>query len=140
MEWTFELSRQPELIRIIASGDFCSRQFGAMLNELVSLPDWRRCIPLLFDLRQIKHTEIDPTELMATSEHVVQKNNEFAYTPIAVLMATPEDMEIGMRFGQITGKRSLAELRGFLNENEAVQWLTSYVPAIIAAFAFSLTF
>jgi hypothetical protein len=134
MEWTFELSETPELLRIVASGDFCSRQFGAMLDELVALPFWHRGIPLLFDLRQIRHTEIDSLELMATSEHVVQKNNEFAHTPIAVLMATPEDMEIGMRFGKITGKRSLAELRGFLGEREAVEWLSSYVPAIVAAF------
>jgi hypothetical protein len=125
-------------MRIIASGDFSGRQFGAMLDELIAFPAWRRGIPLLFDLRQIKLADVDPMELVVTSDHGVRKNHELAHTPIAVLMATPEDMEIGRRFGQITGKRSLAELRGFLNESEAIQWLSAYVPAIIAGFGFSL--
>ena len=125
MEWTFELSEKPELMRITASGDFCSRQFGAMLDELISLPFWRRGIPLLFDLRKINHTEIDSLELLATSEHVVLKNRDFGFIPIAVLMETSEDLEIGKRFGQITGKRLLADLRGFINEREAIEWLSS---------------
>lgn len=138
MEWSFNPSQSPEFIRIVTSGVFSSTQFSEMYDDLTSLEYWRFGTPLLFDNRKLDLTAADPLELMKASDLVVSRNPELAFTPIATLFDSPESMEIGERFGQITDHRSLADVRRFLKEAEAVEWLTSYFLSILAIIEFSL--
>ena len=132
MNWSFDRAGLQEFIRITASGDFCSTQYGAMLDELVSLPYWRAGTPLLFDFCGLGYSQIDAMELLAASDEVVSR------TPVAMVMGTPEDMEMGRRFGEITDDRVLADPRRFLKEADAISWLKTYFLTVICVFEFLL--
>lgn len=131
MEWRFEQLNPPGLIKITASGEFCSAEYGAMLDELLSLPYWQSGTPLLFDFSRLRYAKIDATELMAASEELVSRGAHFAFTPVAMVMGTEADLEMGRRFGAITDHRVLATPRRFLNEANALSWLKSASPAVI---------
>ena len=131
MYWSFERVGSPGFIKTTASGDFCSTEYGAMLDELLSLPYWQSGTPLLFDFSRLRYARIDATELMAASEEVVSRGSHFAFTPVAMVMGTPEDLEMGRRFGEITDHRVLAIPRRFLHEANAVSWLKSASLAVI---------
>lgn len=123
MEWTFELLESPEIISIVTSGKICSIEFGRMLDELVSLEYWRRGIPLFLDHRQLRITEADSMELMACADSFINKSPNFAFTPVAILYGCPNSIEIGELYGEITEDNSLSEVRRFLDETDAMQWL-----------------
>ena len=125
MEWSFDLSKSPEFIRVTISGVFCSTQYAEMFDELFALRYWRFGTPLLFDNRKLNHSGIDPVELMDAADNFVSRNPELAFSPIAVLLENSEALELGERFGQITDHRSLADVKRFLNESDAIEWLTS---------------
>ena len=138
MEWSFDLSKSPEFIRVTTSGVFCSTHYAEMFDELFSLEFWRFGTPLLFDNRKLYLSGIDPVELMDTADNFVSRNPELAFSPIAVLFENSDALDLGERFGQITDDRSLADVRRFLKESEAIEWLTSYFLSILAIIEFSL--
>ena len=132
MDWNFERCESPEFIRIVTSGVFRCSKFGEMFDDLTSLEYWRNGVPLLFDHRKLDLLSIDPIELMHGAEHFLRKNPELAFTPIAILFDDAESLEMGERYGEITEDHSLADVRRFLRENEAVDWISSYFVSILA--------
>jgi hypothetical protein len=134
MYWSFERIESPEFIRIVTSGVFRGSKFEAMFDDLTSLAYWRNGVPLLFDHRNLDLDNIDPIELMSVADHFVHRNPDFAFTPIAILFANRESLKIGRRYGAITENRSQAEVRRFLKEKDAIEWIRSYFLCIPALF------
>lgn len=131
MYWSFERSESPEFIRIITSGVFRSNRFEEMFDDLTSLSYWRNGVPLLFDHRKLDFADVDPIELMSLADQFVHRNPDFAFTPIAILFANRKSLKIGKRYGAITEDRSQAEVRRFLKERDAIEWIRAYFLSLL---------
>lgn len=127
MDWSFEMVDPPGFIKVVTSGDFCSVQFGRMMDELIALDYRRPGTPLLVDHRKLRVAEADSMEILKAAKIFLNRAANFTFAPAAILYDTPEAMEVAERYGEITDDQSRAEVQRFLNPSDAVNWLTSYL-------------
>lgn len=123
MNWTFEKFEDPEHIRIVGNGLFSSEGFTQMFDELFGLEYWRFGMPLFFDHRKLDLSTANALDLLAASNDFIGRNNELAFTRIAVIF-DDSVLDLAMRFNSITKPASKAWVHLYREEKDAHEWLT----------------
>ena len=127
MDWTCERSEAPQFIRVIGDGLFSGEGFARMFDDLFALPHWRFGIPLLFDQRKIDYSEVTSSQLLTASDVFISRNDQLAFTRIAVIFETA-DLGLAGRFDLITKQMSKAMVKICRGEKEALDWVTPQNP------------
>ena len=125
MKWTIENAGGNSFIKVNLEGEFSVKEMPQTLRELFSLPEWKPGKPVLFDDTKLILTNMDLDEIKKSSQLYSEYAANYGDSKIAVLAGSLTDFARGRQFELLTGNKVKVNIRIFLKEEEAVNWLNS---------------
>ena len=125
MKWTIENAEGNNFIKVNLEGEFSVVELPQTLSELFTLPDWKPGKPVLFDDTKLILTNTDLDEIKKSSQLYSEYAANYGDSKIAVLAGSLADFGRGRQFELLAGNKVKTNIRIFLKEEEAVNWLNS---------------
>ena len=125
MKWTIENFEEQNFVRVSLEGDFSVKDVSKTLEDLFSKEYWKPGKPVLFDDTKLNLTGTSLETIREGSQIYFENSSRYADSKIAVLAASLTDFARGRQFELITGNKIKSNIRIFLKEEEAIDWLTS---------------
>jgi hypothetical protein len=129
MQWTVELPGSDGHAVVTTSGTFNVADHLRMIEDIVSRPEWRPGTDVLFDHRGLSFDEVDLRAMYQAGTNHLSNDARIGSGKAAVLMRSLSDYGRARQFELLTADRASATLRVFLEEPEALDWLTGQTPA-----------
>lgn len=124
MHWTINRRPTPPLYQIRLYGKFDLEECREMLDEVCAdLDDYPFC-PVLFDDRKLDMSGLTSLELMAVSNMFLIKNPSLAYSKVAILLRSANELRVAGKFKSLTQPSSNAIIDVFHEESSALSWLS----------------
>ena len=125
MNWTIKNVDGKNFIKVNLEGDFSVREVSQALAELFSRKEWQPGKPILFDNTNLNLVGIDLDEVREGSQLYYENAANYGDSKVAVLAASLADFARGRQFELLTENKVKSNIRIFLKEDEAIDWLLS---------------
>lgn len=125
MNWTIEYIKNPNFVKIVTEGDFSVSDHLEMIKDITSQNFWKPGMDTFFDNRKLEFNETTVELMKKVSENHKRYEAQIGGGKAAILMKSLEDYLRGRQFELLTSPQASAKLNIFLNEDEALKWLTS---------------
>ena len=96
-----------------------------MIQEVVSQKFWKPGTNLLIDDRKVEFSGTDVDLIRKVSENFRSFGKEIGDGKVAILMDSLTDYARGRQFELLTDYKMSAEIRAFMDEEKALDWLNS---------------
>lgn len=128
MKWTIQIAEGNDFIKVNLEGDYSVSEIPQTLTELFSRPDWKPGKSVLFDDTKLVLANTNLDEIKKSSQLYSEYAANYGDSKIAVLAGSLTDFARGRQFELLTGNKVKTNIRIFLKEEEAVNWLNSQQP------------
>jgi hypothetical protein len=124
VDWTIEISHDPDLIRIKAAGLATVAECERMVNDVLSRDFWQSGTPLLInclkvDVRELRYDDVD------RSGQILQRHSDdFGHCRIAIISRPGFGYGVSRQFKVLTELKTKINVEIFYNEADAVAWLS----------------
>ena len=125
MNWTVELIESLNFVKITIWGDFNVEDSLKIIKDFISRDFWEPGMKTMFDCRRIIFYNLALGVLREIGEFYALQNERIGDGKMALLMGSPRDFGIARQFEMLTEGKILSQVHVFLNETEAVSWLTA---------------
>ncbi len=125
MNWTIEFIKNPNFVKIVTSGDFSVNDHVAMIEDIISQKFWKPGMNTFFDHRKLEFNETTIELMKKVSENHRKHEKQIGNGKAAILMKSLEDYLRGRQFELLTSHQASAKFNIFMDEDKALQWLTS---------------
>ena len=122
MTWTVEDGTPYMTVR--TAGRFNADDHQTMVADIVGRPFWHPGRDVLFDHRALSFSGTGYAAMAAALQNHLAFDRKIGDGRAAILMANPADFGVGRIFESIASDEVRAELRVFLDEGAAREWLT----------------
>lgn len=126
MNWEFAFVEPEEYLRITARGVYHPVPHLQMMKETVTHLNWKPGTPVLLDVRKLDYSQTNLIELEQSSRDMFVYDNFIGSSKIAFLTASINDLNVIRQFELITAEDVSAWMQVFLDENQALRWLSAY--------------
>lgn len=123
MDWTITQQGAPPLVVARVSGFFTFEGCRSAVEEIVRIKD--PLTPLLFDDREVDFSGVDSDVLLAMNELLAANAGTFAYSKMAVLVASEQGLTIAEQWRRLANTSNRANVAVFTSEPEALAWLAA---------------
>lgn len=123
MSWKGYEAEDSDLIRVQLSGKFSVKALEAMYAGLVSQSWIKQSKRILFDDRLVDLSGITEADLIASSEALLRHAAALRPSRIAIIIGSLDGFRKVCYLELIVASRTEASVQGFLDEQEAVDWL-----------------
>ena len=123
MEWEIEFIKARNYVRVIRKGAFSIQKHSNFLEDIVSQEFWKPGTPVLVDYRKADFSRIDFNQVGQALSNLQRISKQFGNSRIAMLMQSMADFGTGRQFELMADGTMDLEMRVFLNEKEALEWL-----------------
>jgi hypothetical protein len=124
MRWTVEPGGEGGYVVVATAGTFDVSDHLRMTEDILSRPYWVPGTPVLFDHRQLDFGDAGFRAMQEAGANHLTNDARIGDGKAAILMSSPVDFGRGRQFELLTEGRRSARLRIFLDEGEALAWLT----------------
>lgn len=125
MNWTIEFIEENGFVLIEAEGHFTGQDNMAMLEDLLHQEYWKPDTSILLDNRRRDYDDDGLAFVKKSSLNFIKKNAAIGCSKIAILMKSVADFGLGREFELLTDEEMCADVRVFLNEKQAFNWIRS---------------
>lgn len=124
MKWAIESVEQQNFIRIRLSEDYSVSEITQALEDLFSREFWKSGTPILFDDTNLNLTNTSLETIRQASEVHAKYASYYGDSKIAILADSLTDFARGRQFELLAGNKVHTNIRIFMEEDKAVNWLT----------------
>jgi hypothetical protein len=124
MHWTVDLSRAKGYAIVTTAGAFDVGDHLRMIEDIVGRPGWSPGTDVLFDHRGLSFDDADLRAMYQASANHQVNDARIGNGKAAILMRSLSDYGRGRQFELLTADRTSATSRIFLDEAEALEWLS----------------
>lgn len=125
MNWTIKYIEKLNFVKIVTEGDFTLSDHLAMVEDIISQKFWKPGMNTLFDHRKLDFNETTIALMKEASENHKRYEVQIGDGKAAILMKSLEDYLRGRQFELLTSHQASARLNVFMDEDKAIEWLTS---------------
>ena len=125
MNWTVEYIKPQNFVKIKTEGIYTPSDQIKMIEDTVSQKFWKPDLNLLVDHRNAEFTGTDIAFIKEASKNFEKYKNRIGGGKIAILMKSLTDYARGRQFELLTGSKVKSKFNVFMDEEKAVNWLTS---------------
>jgi hypothetical protein len=125
MNWSIEYSASQNLVKIEVEGVFAAKECLQMIENMLEREFWRPGLGLLVDYRKTNFSGLRLSELRVIAAFHGARNERIGGGKLAFLMGKMRDFGLARQFELVTEAMILSEVMVFLDEREALDWLTS---------------
>jgi hypothetical protein len=125
MNWTIEYIKNPNFVKIVTEGDFSVSDHLEMIKDITSQKFWKPGTDTFFDNRKLEFNETTVELMKKVSENHKEYEAQIGDGKAAILMKSLEDYLRGRQFALLTSPQASAKMNIFMDEAEALKWLTS---------------
>lgn len=123
MEWTVEQAPGGRYVRITTTGRFSVTDHQKMIEDIVGRPFWKPGTDALFDHRALDMAGATYKDMLAARANHQVDDALIGDGKAAIVMRSPGDFGSARQFEMLTQGKVQAELRVFLDLDEAMEWL-----------------
>jgi len=123
MRWTVEKFEAEPFARVASEGVFNADEHRRMLEDLLARDFWKPGTPVLFDFRNLEFTGTNIEDVREASSNRREKDANLGNGKSAFLMKSLTDFARGRQFQLLTEDKVASELRIFMREDDALNWL-----------------
>ena len=124
MDWTITSTDPFGIVRIEISGLATVNECERLVNEVLALETWRAGCKLLIDCQRVNVKALRFTEVDRSAIILRNRILEFGNCKIALIVTPGVGQGIGNQFKFMTESKTDIRVEAFLNEENAVLWLT----------------
>jgi len=125
MNWTIEYSKQNNFVKITTEGVFTLNDQIKMIEDVISQKFWKPGLNTFIDHRKLEFIKTDISFIKEVSKNHEKFEKQIGNGKMAILMKSLTDYARGRQFELLTGNKVSAQLNIFMDEEKAVNWLTS---------------
>ena len=125
MRYSITTAHDPLHLKITTAGEASAVRFQWIFTEVVNLVSGLDRPAILLDERESSFHMIDKWDLMTALDFLQEKNDALAGTRIAILANPGPDLDIVVRFRDLTKNGVFARVEAFGREEDAIRWLRS---------------
>ena len=125
MKWTIQNVDEQNFIKVSLEGNFSVKKLPQALAELFSCKGWQPGKPILFDNTNLDLVGIDLDEVRDGSQIYFENAGNYGDSKVAILAGSLADFARGRQFELLTENKVKSNIRIFLKEAEALDWLLS---------------
>jgi len=126
LKWSFSSIEGQNFVRVSSQGDFSIEDCVKIKEELLTKDFWKAGLNILYDYRRTTfESSLTLDALRELGNFHESKNELIGDGRMAFLMKSPRDFGLARQYEMVTEGRVLSQIRVFLNEDKAIEWLTS---------------
>ena len=125
MNWTIEFIKNPNFVKVVTNGDFSIDDHVEMIEDIITQKFWKPGMDTFFDHRKLEFNETTIELMKKVSENHKRYEKRIGNGKAAILMKSLEDYLRGRQFELLTSHQASAKFNIFMDEDKALQWLTS---------------
>jgi hypothetical protein len=125
LNWTIELNEPAHFVNVTAQGDFTLEDYFELKKDFISQDYWHPGMNVQIDYRQTIFTNLNLNILRKMGDFHKSKNEQIGNGRMVLLMKSPRDFGLARQYEMVTDGKVLSKVRVFLDENEALEWLTA---------------
>lgn len=123
MRWTVSLDPAEGFVRVTTSGEFNIADHVRMTEDILSRPFWRPGTATFFDHRVLDLRGATFDTMTAASSTHLKNDARIGDGKAAILMGSPAAFGTARQFEILTADKASANLRIFLDQAAALEWL-----------------
>lgn len=132
MNWTIRLVEEGNFVIIETAGHFTGPDNLAMLKDLIEQDYWKTGMNLLVDNRRRDYDDDGMEYIKKSSSNLINKHSAIGCGKIAILMKSVSDFGLGRQFELLTDEEICADVRIFLSDQQALNWIKTALNAPLA--------
>ncbi len=121
--WTIEFTESQDFVKIVAEGAFSTTEHSQLLEDLLTRRSWIPGMNILFDDRKVEFDGTNVELIRRVGDNFQLYDEKIGDGKIAILMKSLTDYARGRQFELITEKKISGDLKIFMDEEKAVEWL-----------------
>lgn len=125
MNWTLELIKQLNTVKITSDGIFDAADDLNLIENIISQKYWKPGMNMLLDHRQTEFNGTDIDLMRRVSDHHKKYKAQIGDGKMALLMKNLTDFARGRQFELLTEHDMKGEISVFMDEDKALEWLKS---------------
>jgi hypothetical protein len=123
MDWSIQFTKDKDYVKVTLEGDFNASEHLRMIEDILAQEYWRSGMNLLIDSRSVDYSQATFDVMMQAGSNMSRFESQIGSGKAAVLMETVLTFGKGRQFEMLAEDKSAANIRIFLEESQAVQWL-----------------
>lgn len=124
MDWSIEFANDKNYVKVVLTGDFNASDHRRMIEDVLSQKYWKSGMNILLDSRLVDYNKATLDVMRQAGDNMSRFETEIGSGKAAVLMETIASFGKGRQFEILTEDKTAAKIRIFLDEIQAVQWLS----------------
>ena len=124
MDWLIEFTKDSNYVKVTLTGDFNASDHRRMIADILAQKDWQSGMNLLIDSRLVDYSQATLDVMREAGSNMSRFESQIGSGKAAVLMETLLNFGKGRQFEMLAEDKSAANIRIFLDESQAVQWLS----------------
>ena len=128
MKWSIEFTKDKNYITVTLTGNFNASDHRQMIEDILSQNYWKSGMNLLIDSRVVDYSKSTLDVMRQAGANMSKFESQIGSGKAAVLMGTLFEFGKGRQFEILAEDKSPANIRIFLDESQAVQWLNENSP------------
>jgi len=123
MDWSIEFTKDKNYVKVTVRGVFNAFNHLLMIEDIVSQKYWKSGMNLLADIRLVDQSKATLDAMRQAASNMNRFKSQIGSGKAAVLVAKTFEFGKGRQFEMLAEDKSEANIRIFLDESQAVQWL-----------------
>jgi hypothetical protein len=124
MDWSIEFAKDENHVKVTLAGSFNASDHLLMIEDILSQKYWKSGMNLLIDSRLVDYSKATLDVMRQAGSNMSRFESQIGSGKAAVLMATVFEFGKGRQFEMLAEDKSPANIRIFLDESQALQWLS----------------
>lgn len=124
MNWTVHKPEGKSYITVVTEDDFNLPDHQRMIEDIISRDFWKPGTDAFFDHRKLQFNSTGYYRMKEASEIHQKYEQQIGDGKAAILMKSLADFGRGRQFEMLIDNKASAKLRIFLDEKEALDWLS----------------
>jgi hypothetical protein len=124
MDWSIELVKDKNYVKATVMGIFNTSDHLLLIEDIVSQKYWKSGMNLLADIRLVDQSKATLDGMRQAASNMSRFESQIGSGKAAVLVATIFEFGKGRQFELLAEGKSPANIKIFLDESQAVQWVS----------------
>lgn len=123
MDWSIDFIKDKNYAKVTLAGNFNVSDHLRMIEDVLSQNYWKSGLNLLIDSRLVDYSKATLDIMRQAGSNMSRFEAQIGSGKAAVLMETIHSFAKGRQFEMLTEDKSAANIRIFLDEDQAIHWL-----------------
>lgn len=125
MHWSIELIEDKNYVKVMLTGAFDAGEHLRMVEDILAQKYWKSDMSVLIDSRNVSYLNVGIEVMRQASDNMAKFDAQIGSGKAAILMESLSSFGKGRQFEILADEKASANIRVFLDENQAIEWLDS---------------